>query len=99
MTIDLIIKTLLLVIGFLIFSRMLWPFVQELLLGQKSKNEHDLDAMIQRKIDLMRTSGVGEKTLATSKEENISKPKIDYLDFIKQEFRTLSVLSNKDEIQ
>src|SRR5690606_147071 len=99
MNIDLLIKTLALMLGLLVLGKLVGPFISDFFNPNRKKNDHDLDEMIRRKTDLLRVTGATSLQHAEQNKNEVSKKSehIDFIEIAKQEFRTLSLDSNKTE--
>lgn len=99
MNIDLMIKTLSIMLGLFVLSKVLGPFLLDFFKQNPKNNNHDIDEMIKRKVDYMRVTGVASTT--TNNSVSTSKApssKNDYNTEIKNLFQTLSSEKNKDEL-
>lgn len=99
MNIDLLIKTLALMLGLYVLAKLVSPFISDLLNPNRKKNDHDLDEMIRRKTDLLRVTGAATIQGSTQKKSEAveKKESVDFIEVVKQSFRTLSLEANKNE--
>lgn len=99
MNIDLLIKTLALMLGLFVLAKLLSPFISDFFNPNRKKSDHDLDEMIRRKTDLLRVTGAATIQGNTQKKSDSSEKKeqLDFIEVVKQSFRTLSIESNKSE--
>lgn len=98
MNIDLLIKTLTLILGLYVLAKLVAPFINDFLNPNRKKNDHDLDEMIRRKADLLRVTGAA--TIQNNEqisERSKKKEEPDFAEVVKQHFRALSLDANKTE--
>lgn len=99
MGLALIIKALFIIGVLYICAKIIAPFINDFFSPHKSKNSHDLDAMIKRKEDYLRVTGAAGAKKIESTHKNIENEaksnKLDYQEIVKASFREGCLKQNK----
>ncbi len=98
MDVNLLLKTFGFMLVFYLIAKALAPFLTDLFSNKNKNNDHDIDAMIKRKMEYLQVTGKnnpGTTSAAATKKENTKRK--DYIEEVKNLFRELSQDSKKTE--